>query len=90
MQCDTVNSNHYVSCSVFDDNILYYSQASSLSGFFDENFFSFNIFYIEGSTVEGRVDYNNLKQRFYCNTLYAYAKMKYLDNLYIYNRDIFK
>ena len=83
------NSNHYASCSVYDDDISHYTQVSSLSGFFDENFFSFNIFDIEGSTIEGRVDYNNKKQRFYCDSVYTYAKMKYLDNLYIYNRQIF-
>ena len=84
------NSSHYLGCSIFDENIKYNAQIASLNGMFDENFFSFNIFDIENSSVTDRVDYNNLKQRFYCNAIYTYTKMKYLDNFYTYNNEIFK
>ena len=84
------NSNYYLGYSIFDENILNYVQVASLSGFITDNFFSFNIFDIEDTKVADRIDFNNLRQRYYCNAVYAYSKIKYLDNLYIYNNQIFK
>jgi len=84
------NTSYYLNCSIFDDNSKYNAQIGSLNGMFDENFFSFNIFDIENSLVEDRIDYNNLKQRFYCNAVYTYAKIKYQNNFYAYNQKLFK
>ena len=84
------NTSYYLGCSIFDDNSKHNVQIASLNGMFDENFFSFNIFDIENSAVKDRIDYNNMRQKFYCNAVYAYAKINYQNNFYLYNERLFK
>lgn len=83
------NTSYYLGVSIWDDNNIHNAQVSSLSGVFNMNFFSYDIFEIENPNEYTDMDYLGRRYRFFCDALYQYAKINYLDNLYTYNEQIF-
>lgn len=84
------NSSYYLGVSLWDDNNAHNAQISSLSGVFNMDFFSYDIFEIENPEEYTDMDYLGRRYQFFCDVLYQYAKINYLDNMYTYNESIFK